>query len=156
MQTDKNDPFHSLVGSLKKLSLVPRSVTKNAGTSSSSMHLDNLPIGTNREITANKRNLPDIPHPPHPHPLLAQLQQERQHQQFQVKSSDASSFLGGASAASKAKKYGNNSLMWSREKTLGLYLSRIPERAKEAERLWKEQRAARKFEGEKMLVDAVQ
>ncbi|KAJ3243088.1 hypothetical protein HDU77_010563 [Chytriomyces hyalinus] len=135
------DPFQALVGSLKKLSLVPRTVSRPKSSAS--------PLPTTAKKVTNPYSMPiaqskaDGPSPntlitPSAVPIMPKAVSPKA-----TTTKQKVSFVGhlgsGVAMASIASTH-----HWTRDKVLAAYLSNVPSRAKEAERLWKEKRAQRK------------
>ncbi|KAJ3024498.1 UNVERIFIED_CONTAM: hypothetical protein HDU68_008105 [Siphonaria sp. JEL0065] len=155
------DPFQYLVDSVKKLSLVPRSVSHKPKTVSS--------LGTkpSASIASSSTTSMQIERPVHVHqpssnfpppimtpPTISKTDSwTSSESSFDTNNSSISNnqlvMVAASSNSSSvlAPKYqghmANHGGVWTREKVLSAYTTRIPARAKEAERLWKEKRALR-------------
>ncbi|KAI8620129.1 hypothetical protein BC830DRAFT_620890 [Chytriomyces sp. MP71] len=128
------DPFASLVGSLKRLSLVPRSVTTRSGTNAPTKPTPHAPPASATSLPIVLLAAPACPGPATGAVVTAKTPPHATHGpaiQSPVKS------LGAAAA-------GGGNGMWARERVLAAYRAAVPDRAHEAERMWKERRAVRK------------
>ncbi|KAI9343615.1 hypothetical protein BDR26DRAFT_858416 [Obelidium mucronatum] len=144
-----DDPFQSLVDSVKKLSLVPRSVSHKPKQQQQPMSLISSAAATAMQI---ERPLTMTVEPLVPIPTITKTNSwSTSVSSITSVPSPADAYCSSsrsqASSAALAPKYqghtANQGGMWTREKVLAAYLSRIPQRGKEAERLWKEKRSAR-------------
>ncbi|KAJ3378910.1 hypothetical protein HDU84_007217 [Entophlyctis sp. JEL0112] len=143
----EQDSFGTLVETLKSLSLVPRSVQSAKSTKASTYTTQTV---TNKFGVHTQRPFP-------PNPLENQAVSElktKENMPIQLESTHLTAEKAESMGISGRNRQGDKNHIWTREKALATYLQRVPERAREAELLWKEQRAQRV--AQKMEADGVQ
>ncbi|KAJ3234096.1 hypothetical protein HDU81_001718 [Chytriomyces hyalinus] len=136
------DPFQALVGSLKKLSLVPRTVSRPKSSTGPSPTTAKKLANPNSMATAQSKGdgpSPNTLNTPSAAPTLPKAVSPKLTTTTKQKVSFVGHLGSGAAMASIASTH-----HWTRDKVLAAYLSNVPSRAKEAERVWKEKRAQRK------------
>ncbi|KAJ3082664.1 hypothetical protein HDU99_002007 [Rhizoclosmatium hyalinum] len=165
---NQEDPFQSLIGNLKKLSLVPRSVTAKSKTQATTTAVSGVSTISDNNSNVVSQAIPSsLPYHPKPIVTISKTESWTTSNSSFISVSEASDQASTCKSLAKATssvgilapKYqghlANSGGVWSKDKILALYKARVPERAKEAEKIWKEARALRAAvpKGEGMVVE---